>query len=331
MTAKDIGAFVLQIFKFHKKKLVFVIFSSLFFFVVLFPFADLSDFVTSAVAKASRNQVFLQFEDLGLSLLPSPSIRMNEVSLITPTLPELKSSSVFISPSLFSLITGQIGFSTRARDLFNGDVYLSVSPGEKIENETQKNVGQWQDIEVDLEKVNLKKVIALASTPVKLKGTLNGNLEMSIDPEFQQQPKAEIDLEVLKAAMPTSIPLQNFGSLVLPPIVFSAIKTKMRLLGGQLIVEQGLLGQSNEPLSGRIKGKMSIRMRKIAGVVRPLPGSYDFKIELLVKNSLSKKLSLFLGFIDSYRSPTNGGARYLFRIKGRNFINPPNISAINKF
>ena len=70
--AQAILGFVRDIFKIHKLKIFTVVFSALLFFVMLFPFDDLSDLVTEKVAVATNNQVFLTFERLNLSLFPGP-------------------------------------------------------------------------------------------------------------------------------------------------------------------------------------------------------------------------------------------------------------------
>ncbi len=47
-----------------------VLLSALLFFVFIFPFGDLSDALTSTIARNTNNQVYVSMDDLSLSVIP---------------------------------------------------------------------------------------------------------------------------------------------------------------------------------------------------------------------------------------------------------------------
>ena len=88
----------------HKLKLVVLSLSTTIFLLLLFPFNDLSDLVTTQVAKMTNNQVYVQFDDMRLSVLPTPGVALDNVYVETPTLSGLKAQEVVATPSIRALI-----------------------------------------------------------------------------------------------------------------------------------------------------------------------------------------------------------------------------------
>ena len=63
------GGFSPKIFT-NKFKFVVLLFSTVVFAFILFPFDDLSDLVSTQVSKATSGRVYVQFDHMNLSLLP---------------------------------------------------------------------------------------------------------------------------------------------------------------------------------------------------------------------------------------------------------------------
>jgi hypothetical protein len=72
-----------------KKMILLTILLIPLFAILIFPYDDLSDMITELIAQNSQNQIFVQFDDLGIGFLP-PSLKMSNVSLDTPILPTVK-------------------------------------------------------------------------------------------------------------------------------------------------------------------------------------------------------------------------------------------------
>ena len=63
-----------KLLKENKGKIFIMIVSAFAFIFVLFPFDDLSDLISSQVAKVTNNAVYVQFERLKMSLFPHPGV-----------------------------------------------------------------------------------------------------------------------------------------------------------------------------------------------------------------------------------------------------------------
>src|SRR3954471_23117121 len=99
--------FTINIFRHHKLKVVCGLLSFLVFLFLLFPFSDLSDLVSAQIAEATQGQVYIQFEKMGLGLIPRPSVSLKDTTIITRQLPiqDLHVGRFSFSPSLFELIS----------------------------------------------------------------------------------------------------------------------------------------------------------------------------------------------------------------------------------
>ena len=117
--------FIKNLFKYHKKKILLATISATAFFLLLFPYDDLSDFVTSQVSKATNNQVFLSFDEMDFSLVPTPGLEFINVSLDTPVLPTMKVKQLSAVPSLVKLLTFKLGLNLSAQGLWGGDLSLT--------------------------------------------------------------------------------------------------------------------------------------------------------------------------------------------------------------
>src|SRR5690606_12011490 len=93
--------------------------------LVMFPVDDLGDVVTEKIAQATNNQIFLQFDRLGLAFLP-PALEMEEVAVDTPFFPTLKASSMTLAPALGRLLTFKPGVSFNAEGLLKGNLSGSL-------------------------------------------------------------------------------------------------------------------------------------------------------------------------------------------------------------
>ena len=208
---------------------------------------------------------------------------------------------------------------------------------------TSVSLASWKKIDdaphipfvaAEFKNINLGELLKILRkalrTPIEVSGQAHGRIELSMeDPDFKEQPSGELEITVKKLRPPNSVPT-NIGPVNLPEMKFSKLYVKARLVGGQIIVDEGTLGQKDEPISGKFKGKMSLRFSRFGSKVNASPKEYEFKIDLHVRKSAQPKLALFLGFIDKFKTTTNSGSRYMLKISASKLGVPPVLDPIRK-
>lgn len=307
----------------NKGKFVLTFFSTLLFLFLLFPFDDLSDLVSAQVSRLTGNQVFLQFEKMGLSLLPNPGMSLQSVYVETPALNGLKADELTLSPALSSLITQKPAGTVTANGLLGGNVQISMSSGPKSDNGVER-----QRIILNARKLSLTQIRDLAQMPVILKGNLDASSTALVDLAFREQPDMDLTLKVDKFELPTSNVQTMMGPLTLPEIKLSSLELRGRLSAGKFQIESGVIGKAGDEISGTVKGNLNLTLQNHGAGIVPIPGAYSFDIDLNVKRSFQEKANLFLTFVDSYKVPNPEGAQYRFKVSAGGIEYPPNISAL---
>jgi type II secretion system protein N len=333
-----------------RKFLLITLLSAIFFFAWFFPFSDLSDFVTSNIALATRNQVYLQFENLKVSLLPSPNISAANVSVETPVLPALEASNMELAPSWTSLIFNlwtikkaaggdqeaaaklgtRLGATISAEGLMGADVELKLRPGSTTEQGNERS-----KISLSIEKLSLADFQKWSDLPVKMQGTASLDSTVQMTPGMTEQPEGEIDLRISKFNMPASTVMVPLGEAImpvsLPNLTLANVLLRGRISNGKVTIEEGTFGQSKDPLNGRIKGNLFVKFQTLGAQVVPLWGAYTLTVDLNVTRAIEKEIGFAFLIFDSAKTPTGSGSRYLFQASGNGFGPPPSIARINSF
>ena len=324
---KAIFKFIIDLFRYHKKKIFMVMVSALIFLVILFPYDDLSGLLTKQVSVISGDRVFLKFDEIGLNFVP-PSLRLNNVRIDTLNAPSIELEQLLISPSWSKIMAFSLGGELVLKGLWGGDL--------KLRGDLEKFKGAYylSLFGLDMERVRLEElaefIVALLKVPIEISGQVQGRIEVSVDdPEFSKQPRGEFELTVENLSPPSSIPT-SIGPILLPEIRFSQLGIKARLVDGQVIIDEGFFGQENEPISGKFKGAMGLHLGRLGSQVKFDPREYEIKIDLSVKKSMEKDLALFLSFINKFKKTTNSGSRYLFKLGASRFQSSPSLAPINK-
>ncbi len=322
----QIAKFIIDIFRFHKLKILTAVLAALIFFVLMFPFADLSDLVTEKISAATNNELFLTFENMDLSLLPTPRFKMLKVKAETNSFPALEAGVLSIQPSIASLLAFKAGFVTHAQDFLKGEVELVLKEGGKNENKVVP-----YKVTLKADKIELGELKKLLNSPLPLKGKVDLQLDANVDFTFTDQPDGDLSIESKNVVMPdTNLPTP-FGDLPFPKMTFTKVLLKCRIVGGELILEEVDLGTEKDPVSMQVKGKFDVKINRVDGQLVPNFGAYDLKAKLVVRKGVEKTLELFLGFLDSYKKRNGDVDLYVFRAKGNDFFGPPAISALQKF
>ncbi|WP_413294309.1 type II secretion system protein GspN [Bdellovibrio sp. HCB185ZH] len=306
----------------NKGKLFVMVVSAFIFLFVLFPFDDLSDLISSQVAKVTNNAVYVQFDRLKMSLIPQPGVQMDHVYIESIRTPALSAQELVITPSITGLIQQKPYGSVSAKGLLKGDVNVSIGKGNRSDNGVERH-----RIEVSAKKVALNDIREFANLPVLLKGQLNLETTALADLTFQEQPDVEINLTINQFELPPANVNTPMGPLTVPELKLSSIELKGRLAAGRLVIESGTIGKPGDELQGTVKGDIGLTIVNRGGAFGQQIGAYNFDIDLRAKKSFQDKAGLFLTFIDNFKSPTADGAQYKFKLSASNPMMPPSFGA----
>lgn len=307
----------------HKWKFLLTIVSTLVFGFLLFPFGDLADLISSQVSKLTNNQVYLQFENMNMSLFPDTGVALKDVHVEGQAFPSLKAQEVIFTPSVMSLISQKPAGTVHAKGFLRGEIEVSMKPGPKSDNGTER-----QRITLNAKQLSLADLKNLANLPISIKGSTNITSQALVDLSFSEQPDMDVTLKIDRFELPTSNVQTMMGPLTLPELKLTSVELRGRLSAGKLLIEEGNIGKENDELRGTIKGNINLVIQNRGGAISPQMGAYNFDIDLNVRKSLQDRAGLFLTFIDAYKTPNPEGAQYRFKVSATDLQNPPNISAM---
>lgn len=320
---------LIDLFKFHKMKMLLTLVFYVALLVFIFPFSDLSDFVTDQVATQTQGQVFVQFGDLDFGVLPTFSIKGEDVILESASMPSLHIDRIQLWPSVMSLVNmasqpNEIPhFSLRADGLFKGELSASVQKGKSPNKEIS-----MKNISVNGRQLDLEELSATASLPLKLQGRASLEGELKLDPQFRVQPEGDIALQGQKVRIPPGNVPTQMGPLFLPGFSWSQMNVKSRLSNGTLIIEQAVLGQPTDALYLQVKGQLNAPIQPAQGI---MVRTFDLKMDLQVSPALAKELGPFLSFVDRFKRPAGGKTRYVFRAVSNRPGSPPDLLPLSHF
>ncbi|MGZ3743201.1 MAG: type II secretion system protein GspN [Pseudobdellovibrionaceae bacterium] len=305
-----------------KLKILVLLLSTGAFLLILFPMNDLGDLVSSQAARLSGNKLFLQFEELKMSLFPSPGVKFEQIFIETPGIPGVSAQEVLFTPSISGLIAQKPYGAVDAKGIFKGNVQINVKSGTRSDNGVER-----QKIEISAQKLSLQDLREVARLPVMMKGNLNFETLALVDLTFTEQPDMDVKLNLNQFELPPSNISTPMGPLTLPDLKLSSVELKGRLAGGKLIIENGQIGKDGDELRGNITGNMEVTLANGGGGFSPILGGYTFNVNLRAKRNFQDRAALFLSFIDAYKTATAEGAEYKFKISAASTLVPPSIGA----
>ena len=182
------------------------------------------------------------------------------------------------------------------------------------------------------------------TAPYKCRGAASTAPQASLDttvqftPGFSEQPDGDIELHINKFNLPAStlmIPFEGaMMPLNVPHLTLANVVLRGRLVGGNLIIEEGTFGKSSDPLNGRIKGQLGLKLIPANGVVQPSFGTYNLTVELNTNKQIDKEMGFAFLLFDQAKNPTANGTHYLFKAQGQGIgpmFPPPAITRVGTF
>ena len=117
---------MIRLIRDNKFKIVLLLISIVAWFLVLFPFGDLSDLLGGKVAEMTQNQLFVQFSRMQISWWPL-GVQLGDTTVDTPYTGPLSISEVTISPSVTSLFSQIPSGTLVATEAYSGAMLKSAS------------------------------------------------------------------------------------------------------------------------------------------------------------------------------------------------------------
>lgn len=319
-------------FKYHKLKIASVFAFFILFVFLLFPYEDLSDLATAKVLEWTNKQVYLEFEDLNLSLLPVIGVKLSDVKVDAAQFPTFSAASLKASPAIGALITGSLGFTLDAKKFLGGDLELKLAEGKKIKKDKPQ---RFQNINLEFKDASLNQILPLLKPDLSADGQINLDISGSVDPQMRAQPDVELNIDSNKFhSRPFAVDAGGGMTFPIPELKFKKVNIKGRLVGSELAIEKCELGAPQDPLYIKLKGKINLDLRKTASGVAPQWGSYDLQAIIDVSKTqedeaLFKTLNAFYG--TKTKEQTDRGSKYLMKISGSSFMSTPNVNKAQPF
>lgn len=291
--------------------------SAVMFALFIFPYDDLADLVSSRVAAASNNTLFLQFERLRMSLFPQPGMQLNQVYVETVSMPGLSVQELTITPSVSALFARKPYGHVVAKGLLKGDVSLKVGSGG-----TSEKGAELTRLEVQAKKLSLQDIRQMAKLPVLLKGKIDLDTKGEIDLAFTDQPTIDVDLKISQFEMPPSNVQTQLGDLTLPEMKLSGIDLKGKLSQGRFLIESAKLGAPGDDLQGTLKGTFNVNLQQGPAGLVPIFGAYSLEVELQPSPSFKSRAGFILTLLSDFQS----GDKYHFKLSAESLQGPPRMN-----
>ncbi len=323
---------VLDVFRFHKKKILFFFAAIAFWFVTLFPYDDLSDYLTLLVTQQTQSNVYLQFDGLSFGLMPQLGIKMDNVLVESVYAPTLSMKTLGFAPKM-SLLFGSTAGKLKAYGLFGGDATIDLSSSSELD------VNNEMGVEINLEDVALKDLSKFLKKsfdfPVSMSGQTQVDSLLHIDPTFKKQPKGSVEIKIKDLDIPSSNisigPANMKMSMAFPALKLTNLVIEGNINDGKLFIKEGQIGDPKNDLHGKVTGDIFFEVQRGG---RLKMGGYDLKINLNVSENLKRQLGTVLGFVDiyqgigdKYKFDSLRGVRYSMRLTARSMQTPPRVSA----
>lgn len=295
----------------------FIIFS-----FILFPINDLRSVISQKISAATQNQVSLEFSEIGLNIIPKPSLELQKVRLSTPQFSPVKIGSLQISPSILGLITFKPGVSLSGDNLFGGNFDFSLRAGSSNAQSQTKQI-----ISASAKNIALNEVLDFLNTSFKGSGNLQFTLDSDIDPSGQDT-QASLKLDSRDIKLPENTIPSELGAVNIPPAQISVLQLEGELKKNKFRITRGVIGRDGDTINGSVEGTIDVRV--MAGPQGPqiVPTGYDLIVRLRLQNSFLNNFAL-KPVIDGFKSSqTDRDSIFNLSLSATSLRAPPQITKI---
>lgn len=332
---KLFAQFLLGTLKNHWGKILFSLSCAIFFLLIIFPYSDLTSFASDKIYQQTK--IATRIEAMGISLLPLPGALLNGVQ-INISSPPLKIESVQVSPSpLSSLVHRDAYFTADLTGALGGELSMTRSPGGSVE----KGDHIKENFELKADNIIVEKLLTLLKSntlspmnvPVNLRGKVSIESDGEIDPKFTEQPEINFVGSGTNIEFPRQTLNTMMGPLVIEAMKWKSMSLKGRMIAGEIIIEELLLGEKTDPLFLKLKGKLSLPLKAGSRGLGPIRfGSYELDTDLTLTRGANSLLTMMMDpLAGSFKTESRQGTRYVFRASGSGFGRPPRTQSIRPF
>ena len=327
MKIKKILLFLKNIFVYHKLKLFSLFFFFFIFLLLLFPYNDLSGFITSKVSELTKNKVIFQFDNLKVFFFPKLGVKLENVSLSTAKVSNLKISTLKARLSILDLLIFKLNYQLEALGFFGGNLSATFKPGKNVINPTNKKKIKTKFVAINFENLDLAQMKSLLPLPIE--GKVQTQIQSTLNTQLLKQPEGKVSLYIKDFKLSNYSLNTPFGPMSLPEIHLSSVSLNANINEGVLILEKVQLGSKKNPLNGNINGNLEINFSLVRGKIRLLLRTYQIKVQLSLKPSLQKEFSLIFDPLKKYRAKSSSSREkidYSFQVKGKGMKSIPKLS-----
>jgi hypothetical protein len=287
-----------NLLRFHKIKMLIVFGIAIFLTIIMFPNDDLSDYISATVARTSG--IYLQMNNLSLSVLPGPGVDADDIVVEQKGLPALKAGSAHASISLMKALTLKAGASAELKKIFGGDVAVDYAQDGKAKSGTP-----FDQVTINASSVSLEALMDfLAAANLagpKMHGIAKVFMDtLRIDHGFGEQPSLkELSLDVPSLSFPAQTLMTQMGPQPIPTLELGRASLKKTSLNdGVLTLGELSLGDPKGEFSAKISGHINLNMRKLPNGIGPELSNINLAIKLSAdKDFVNHNRDLFSGFL----------------------------------
>lgn len=299
--------------------------AAIIFIYLLFPFEDLTDFVSAQIAMQTQNQVFAQFEGLDISLLPRISAEATSAHIEAQGLPfPIKADMIRVSPAIFALIRNRVEGVLELNGFYDGSAQIRLKTGDPTERGAPR-----QNLIFDTEGIQIGSFLKAAklNLPLDMRGQLNMKSSGLVDLSFSEQPQMEADLNLVKfQSQPTTLDLQGMG-LSIPGLKLTEVSVRGKLANGRLELESARFGKTGDDLQMQVKGSCALQ---ILPGGRTMIGQYSFDVDMTPGGQFLRSGGAdFVSILGTLMGKMDGTpGRMKFNISGEGMGAPPRFRSL---
>ncbi len=302
------------------------------FLILLFPYQDLTGWVTDQVNKSLKGQAHLNVEKLKITPIPPFYASLTNTSIETPKSPAFLIKHIKVAPIWSKLLSLKLGAQIKLDDFYKGTV---TARGFQLAKEGNAKTPPIE-LKINGDSIDLKVLSSTLESPVPLNGQLGFDLSGIIDTLFKKPPELKINSDSPRLSIPPfSLPPTMMYGLALPSFDFKRFKLRADLKDENFKVKELFLGNPGDPLIVKLKGTMVLKLKRVGSTVKIIPGRYDMDFDLFASSKLLEDASFSLAFsgLKKYETQTLNGMRYLFSVSGDSLTSkrPPRMSSLAEF